>query len=237
MKKLASFVLVAMVMMPSIASADTFNRFLTVGARGSDVLQLQVILQAGGYLSVAPTGYFGQLTRLAVMAYQKKNNLEQVGSVGPKTRGLLNAYLAISQMTPTPTPAPSGNTSTPTPANVFPSTSPQVTTPTPPSPSPVSSPNDPPKVTLISPMSVIPRTTLQVDFTVTTDKAALCRYDTVPNREFRFMKSYTYTGETTHTSTLTSLAVDGLYIYYVRCIDMYDRQSQEMTVTFSLTGQ
>jgi peptidoglycan hydrolase-like protein with peptidoglycan-binding domain len=232
MKKLASFLLVAVTMLPGIVSADTFTRFLTVGSRGSDVMQLQIILRAGDYLSVEPTGYFGKLTRLAVMAYQKKNNLEQVGSVGPKTRGLLNASLMTPQITPPPPSAPV----TPQAENVSTQTTSTPTT-TAPAVNPPSSTNEAPKVTLVSPKTIVPRTSFQIDFIVNTDKPALCRYDTVPNREFRFMKSYAITGETTHTTILTSFAVDGLYIYYVRCIDMYDRQSQEMTVTFSVTGQ
>lgn len=232
MKKLASFLLAGLVLLPGAASADTFTRYLTVGSRGSDVMQLQIILQAGGYLGVAPTGYYGQLTRLAVMAYQKKNNLEQVGSVGPKTRGLLNASLVTPQITPPPVAAPV----TPPAENISAQTSSIPTTSTP-VVNPPSSENEAPKVTLVSPKAIVPRNSYQIDFIVNTDKPAICRYDTVPNREFRFMKSYAITGETTHTSILTSFAVDGLYIYYVRCVDMYDRQSQEMTVTFSVTGQ
>ena len=38
------------------------------------------------------TGYFGQLTQAAVAAFQTHNGLEAVGSVGPKTRALLNSF-------------------------------------------------------------------------------------------------------------------------------------------------
>jgi peptidoglycan hydrolase-like protein with peptidoglycan-binding domain len=38
---------------------------LTVGSRGSEVTQLQQFLVVQGYLTVAPTGYFGPLTEAA----------------------------------------------------------------------------------------------------------------------------------------------------------------------------
>ncbi|KKS98277.1 MAG: Peptidoglycan-binding domain 1 protein, partial [Candidatus Giovannonibacteria bacterium GW2011_GWA1_43_15] len=41
-------------------------------------------------LSVNPTGYFGTLTRAAVLNFQKQYGIEQVGFVGPKTRAKLN---------------------------------------------------------------------------------------------------------------------------------------------------
>jgi peptidoglycan hydrolase-like protein with peptidoglycan-binding domain len=44
-----------------------------------------------GFLSKgAVTGYYGPQTVKAVKAFQKANNLEQVGSVGTKTLKLLN---------------------------------------------------------------------------------------------------------------------------------------------------
>jgi N-acetylmuramoyl-L-alanine amidase len=39
---------------------------------------------------VEPTGYFGPLTRRAVMAYQKEYRISQTGTVGPITRASLN---------------------------------------------------------------------------------------------------------------------------------------------------
>jgi|GEM_PF-6546424 len=238
MKKTISALLAsAVIMVPLIASADDFTHWLTIGSRGSEVFELQTILHAAGFLSVAPTGYYGAMTQNSVMAFQKKYNLEQVGSVGPKTRALLNAYVAAAkntQLTP-PSSAPTATTT----SLVSASTS----VPTP-SPAPVlvstttaASENNPPQVTLGSPASVIPRSSTQTTFSVTTDTPANCRYGTQPGMQLTYMTPFTYTGGTTHTSTLTNLAPDALYVYYVRCTDMSDRQSQEVTVSFSVTGQ
>jgi peptidoglycan hydrolase-like protein with peptidoglycan-binding domain len=245
MKKALSAAFAAVIIsIPFAASAATFTSWLTVGSRGSEVTSLQTILVASGYLKVAPTGYFGALTRSAVMSYQKANGLEQVGGVGPKTRALLNAYAGVSSTAPvpilppmtvnTPTSTPvSGNTSATTTVTVSTTTSVLPPTPTPPAPSP----NDPPRVTLVSPSSIIPRVSTQTDFTVKTDKAANCRYGTQPGMALTYMTPFTYTGGTTHTSTLTNLSVDALYIYYVRCEDMSAHVSQDTTVSFSVTGK
>lgn len=94
------------------AENNPFTRPLHVGSTGADVSTLQQLLKNKGYF-VYPTitGYFGSVTWKAVAAYQKDNDLEQVGSVGPKTRALLNAAVAASTggsvvaVPPTQTPA------------------------------------------------------------------------------------------------------------------------------------
>ena len=233
MKKILCAVFTSAVFaVPLMASADTFTHGLTVGSRGDEVLSLQKALVTLNYLKTPPTGYFGVLTKQALMAYQKANGLEAVGSVGPKTRAMLNAYLA-AQITPQPAPSPTPAAPTP----VIPAPAP----PAPASPSPatsssVSSPNDPPLVTLISPSSMIPRAATQATFSVATDKPANCRYGTQPGIALTYMKSFTYTGGTTHTSTL-NISPDALYVYYVRCEGVNAQLSTETTVSFSATGQ
>lgn len=78
---------------PSTNAATTITYTLTKGMENNQVLRLQQILAR--YSDVYPegltTGYFGLLTEQAVKRFQKKNGLEQVGVVGPKTRLLLNA--------------------------------------------------------------------------------------------------------------------------------------------------
>jgi len=53
----------------------TFTKDLTLGSRGDDVTCLQGYLKAGGHLAVSPTGYFGSLTKAAVVAWQKANGV------------------------------------------------------------------------------------------------------------------------------------------------------------------
>ena len=72
------------------SASYVFKSFLTVGSRGTEVTALQQKLIALGLLSVQATGYFGQLTKKAVQAFQKSKGLEQVGFIGPGTRAALN---------------------------------------------------------------------------------------------------------------------------------------------------
>ncbi|HAT68351.1 MAG TPA: hypothetical protein DCS20_01935 [Candidatus Yonathbacteria bacterium] len=77
------------------ASTFRFTRGLALGSRGEEVTELQNRLIALGLLNVEATGYFGKLTKAAVMKFQEMNGLEQVGNVGPKTRALLNSGVAV----------------------------------------------------------------------------------------------------------------------------------------------
>ncbi|MEK7662078.1 MAG: peptidoglycan-binding protein, partial [Patescibacteria group bacterium] len=67
-----------------------FNRDLKIGARGTDVTELQKYLTANAIYSGPVTGYFGKLTKNAVKSYQKNNKLPSYGFFGPMTRALVN---------------------------------------------------------------------------------------------------------------------------------------------------
>lgn len=67
-----------------------FTQNMRVGSRGPAVTALQTKLTELGFYRGSITGYFGGLTRAAVVAYQRANGLPQVGQVGPLTRALLN---------------------------------------------------------------------------------------------------------------------------------------------------
>jgi len=64
---------------------------LTVGSTGSQVTTLQNSLIAGGYLHASATGYFGSLTKAAVMAWQAANGLPATGFFGPLSMAKFNA--------------------------------------------------------------------------------------------------------------------------------------------------
>lgn len=70
-------------------------RNLKQGMSGDDVKALQAILASDP--SIFPsgqiTGFFGPSTAQAVKKFQKKNGLEQVGNVGPRTLNKLNEEL------------------------------------------------------------------------------------------------------------------------------------------------
>ena len=80
----------------SNTSSYTFNNYLylgmnKIGQSDPDVVALQNRLIKDGLLSSgSATGYFGSLTKAAVIKYQKKNGLSTIGVIGPATRNLLN---------------------------------------------------------------------------------------------------------------------------------------------------
>lgn len=63
---------------------------LSYGMSGDVVKTAQTMLGKASYLSHPATGFFGPLTRDAVLRFQKNAGIEQVGHIGPKTREALN---------------------------------------------------------------------------------------------------------------------------------------------------
>lgn len=82
------------------------------GSQGSDVTELQKLLNQNGY-TLDEDGIFGSKTQAAVKDYQKKNNLAVDGIVGNNTWGALTKVSAPSTTTPSNTTtgaaAPSGS--------------------------------------------------------------------------------------------------------------------------------
>lgn len=78
---------------PTPAPTIIFIHTLRVGWRGAEVKQLQQKLRELGYFKYPTnTGYFGYITRAAVIAFQKARGLAPYpGWVGPLTRAALNA--------------------------------------------------------------------------------------------------------------------------------------------------
>jgi len=73
-------------------STFVFTINLRVGSRGVDVVELQKRLRAEGFFTYpTDTGYFGPVTKAAVIAYQKAHGIVPAsGFVGPLTRAELN---------------------------------------------------------------------------------------------------------------------------------------------------
>jgi peptidoglycan hydrolase-like protein with peptidoglycan-binding domain len=79
------------------ASVYDFTANLGFGSSGADVTALQQFLTTAGFYTGAITGYFGPLTKAAVVKYQTANGISPTsGYVGPLTRSLLD-----QGMTPT----------------------------------------------------------------------------------------------------------------------------------------
>ncbi len=96
------------------AAAYNFTANLTVGSRGTDVIELQKVLMAEGDLTIAaPTGYFGALTKVAVIAYQKAHGISPTsGYVGPLTRTELNKGVVSTNVENSQGQTVSGSTNT-----------------------------------------------------------------------------------------------------------------------------
>lgn len=73
----------------------TLQSTLRQGSAGEQVAVLQALLAADPdiYPEGLVSGYFGRLTSEAVKRYQKKNGIDQVGFVGPKTLKKLQEHL------------------------------------------------------------------------------------------------------------------------------------------------
>lgn len=62
------------------------------GDRSAEVTALQLRLQKLGYFKNKATGYYGPLTRQAVMRYQQAKGLAPDGVIGPSTQASLSGY-------------------------------------------------------------------------------------------------------------------------------------------------
>jgi peptidoglycan hydrolase-like protein with peptidoglycan-binding domain len=105
------------------SSVAGFNRPLAIGSTGADVTALQTLLTKAGFFNGPVTGYFGPLTQAAVTVFQTHNGLEPVGSVGPKTRALLNATIVGNGSPSSATATTSSTASSTTPATATPAQS------------------------------------------------------------------------------------------------------------------
>jgi cell wall-associated NlpC family hydrolase len=71
---------------------------LKAGMRGDSVIKLQKNLKTLGFMSISPTGYFGDLTKAAVVRFQKKYSLTPDGIAGAKTQGKIETLLNRTTM-------------------------------------------------------------------------------------------------------------------------------------------
>ncbi len=82
-------------------------RTLRTGDIGSEVVALQNFLISKSFLETGKnTGYFGSLTKAAVVAYQESKGLVSDGVVGPQTRMIINTDDGTPAPSPEPIPEP-----------------------------------------------------------------------------------------------------------------------------------
>ncbi len=92
-------------------SACSFTRDLTVGSKGADVTCLQQVLASKGHFSVSPTGYFGSITKAAVMAWQTSAGITPAsGYFGAKSRAAFTGSVNTGTGTGTGVSLPAGST-------------------------------------------------------------------------------------------------------------------------------
>ncbi len=79
-----------------VKSEVQFTTFLSQGAQGDEVKQLQELLKQDPdiYPEGTVTGFFGPATEAAVRRFQEKNGIAALGVIGPKTRAKLNDLIA-----------------------------------------------------------------------------------------------------------------------------------------------
>lgn len=96
LKFIMSTVLIILAVFLPVNSAFAYNSLLMQGQRSSEVYRLQQDLKELGYFTVNPTGYFGSITKTAVVNFQRSNNLLVDGIVGPQTSGQIQRLLRNS---------------------------------------------------------------------------------------------------------------------------------------------
>lgn len=94
----------------SASAALNASATLSAGMSGTDVYNLQLKLISTGYLSYEATGYFGEITEAAVIAFQKATGLYTDGVAGPITLNKLNGITASSGSTENGSGQSSNNT-------------------------------------------------------------------------------------------------------------------------------
>jgi hypothetical protein len=75
---------------------------LSLGSRGADVTTLQTFLESKGLLAIpagVSKGYFGPLTKSALMAYQTLVDVPSTGYYGPITRGVMAKMMMAKEDT------------------------------------------------------------------------------------------------------------------------------------------
>lgn len=96
--------ILALLLAPTASYAESLNLLLKTGSRGPEVTTLQTFLATDStiYPQGLVTGYFGALTKSAVIKFQIRNGLKGDGVVGPMTRSVLNAQIGGTSMNGAP---------------------------------------------------------------------------------------------------------------------------------------
>ena len=91
LKKMVAWCTGVILLMFTLLTATAAGGILVLGTRNEEVKEVQRILNDLGYLKQSPTGYYGENTQAAVLAFQKDQGLRQDGKFGDETRAALYA--------------------------------------------------------------------------------------------------------------------------------------------------
>jgi len=89
-----------------------------------------------------------------------------------------------------------------------------------------------------SPTGELPAGTTQVTLSLTTDEDATCRYSTTPGIPYASMtNTFSNTGGTSHSTTITGLSNGNTYNYYIKCIDTHNNaNTDDYLISFSIAS-
>ena len=91
-----------------------------------------------------------------------------------------------------------------------------------------------PSLSGLLPAAMRPASAVSTDLQTTTDRAANCRYSTVPSALFGAMTPFSSTGGTAHSSTVP-IRPGGSYWYYINCQGVYGEISDTSTINFAVS--
>ena len=80
----------------TLSKLYTVSTVLKYGSSGSEVSKLQQALKDKGYFNDSVTGYFGSVTKNAIISFQRKNNLTPDGIAGPITLNKLYSSTSVN---------------------------------------------------------------------------------------------------------------------------------------------
>jgi len=88
------------------------------------------------------------------------------------------------------------------------------------------------------PTGELPAGTTQITLSLTTNENATCRYSTTPNIPYASMtNTFSNTGGTSHSTTITGLSSGNTYNYYIKCIDTSNNaNTDDYTISFSIAS-
>ena len=86
--------MLALAVLLTLALTARAATVLEVGSSGSSVTEVQKKLIQWGYLTGSADGKYGEKTRAAVLAFQRKNGLAADGRVGPATAAAMGVTLS-----------------------------------------------------------------------------------------------------------------------------------------------